>query len=123
MFYLSKIFRFEASHQLKHHDGKCANLHGHSWVVVIHLKRRTLEAKGPKENMVFDFGDLSAAMKPLIEKLDHQHLNDILGTDMPTSEILAVWIHQHIATIIPEVYAVELSETCTSGCKYEPDQE
>ena len=41
---------------------------------------------------VRDFADLSAAMRPLLDRLDHYYLNEIDGLENPTSEVLARWI-------------------------------
>jgi len=71
--------------------------------------------------MVMDFGDVSRAMKDLLEtKLDHYHLNDTTGLENPTSEELARWIYDWIKPNLPHLVAVEVDETCTSSCRYEP---
>jgi 6-pyruvoyltetrahydropterin/6-carboxytetrahydropterin synthase len=117
---IKKTFRFEASHQLMGHDGKCARLHGHSWVVHVEFGGRGLFVSGPKENMLLDFGDVSKALKPIIDdELDHRHLNSVLGTEMPTSEFLAEWLFKRVQKLLPMVTAVEVEETCTSWCRYE----
>lgn len=116
---LTKKFDFEASHQLMHHDGKCARLHGHSWKGEIMVENMELIKVGPKENMVIDFGDMKAPLKPLIEKyLDHWHLNDTLKTEMPTSEFVAKWIYDKLKSDLPDLVAVIIEETCTSRCEY-----
>jgi 6-pyruvoyltetrahydropterin/6-carboxytetrahydropterin synthase len=119
MFRLAKTFRFEASHQLMHHDGKCARLHGHSWKGQLIVEGTDLIADGPKENMLIDYGDLSAAIKPIVEDyLDHHHLNDTLQTEMPTSEFLAKWIYEKVKPTMSPLVAVVIEETCTSRCEY-----
>jgi len=121
MFTLTKEFRWEASHRLPKHDGKCARLHGHSWKGRLILRSPDLIGDGPKTGMVMDFGDVSRAMKDLLEtKLDHYHLNDTTGLENPTSEELARWIYDWIKPNLPHLVAVEVDETCTSSCRYEP---
>jgi 6-pyruvoyltetrahydropterin/6-carboxytetrahydropterin synthase len=118
-FKLSKSFSFEASHQLIHHDGKCARLHGHSWKGELIVEGSTLVADGAKENMLIDYGDLSAVIKPIVEKyLDHHHLNNTLQTEMPTSEFIAKWIYKMVKPQLPLLVAVIIQETCTSRCEY-----
>jgi len=71
-----KSFEFEASHQLPYHDGKCRNLHGHSYKLDVILQGEPVTDVGsPQEGMVVDFGEVSAVVKPrIIEKLDHRFI-------------------------------------------------
>lgn len=124
---LRKEFRFEASHQLMHHDGKCARLHGHSWVLVVEITGSRLATDGPKRGMLMDYADIKRVVKPLIDDaLDHHHLNDTLSTDSPTSEFVARWVWNSVATAMfgnavaaADRLAIEVEETCTSACRYE----
>ncbi len=125
MFRLFKEFRFEASHQLKDHDGKCANLHGHSWRGEIVVKgAHGLGTQGPKRNMVIDYGVLSELTREIENELDHKHLNDVLKEDMPTSEFIAKWIFAKVQpklqTQTEHAYleSVSIEETCTTRCEY-----
>lgn len=122
MYTLTKTFRFEASHQLPDHDGKCARLHGHSWVGHIIVSGGSLYREGPKRGMLVDYGDISAAVKPLVEDhLDHWHLNDsVPDAHPPTSEHLARWLFKQLKkTPIGDVLrAVIIEETCTARCEY-----
>ena len=117
---LYKEFRFEAAHQLPHHDGKCARLHGHSWVMRIYLRGDRLQETGPKQGMLFDFGDIKKYVQPLLDQyLDHYHLNDSLGMESPTSEVITQWIYQALQKAkLPGLAAVDIKETCTAGCIY-----
>ena len=117
MYRLEKSFTFEASHQLPNHDGVCARLHGHSWKGKLILEGCELHTSGPKAGMLVDYGDLSKAMEPLLERhLDHRHLNDILTN--PTSENVAEWIFHMLKARIQELAAVRIEETCTSAAEY-----
>jgi 6-pyruvoyltetrahydropterin/6-carboxytetrahydropterin synthase len=116
---LSKSFRFEASHQLKHHDGKCARLHGHSWLGRVYVRSCELVADGPKQGMVIDFADINKPLKALVETfLDHHHLNETLDMDSPTCENIARWIFERLYNHVPGLVAVRIEETCTSSCTY-----
>ena len=120
-FTLSKDFRFEASHQLHAHDGKCARLHGHSWVGRVVVAGPDLVTEGPKTGMLLDYADLKAAVQPLLDQyLDHWHLNDTLALAAPTSEAVACWLYERLRAVLPTLVAVEIEETCTSRCRYEP---
>jgi 6-pyruvoyltetrahydropterin/6-carboxytetrahydropterin synthase len=111
-----KDFTFEAAHRLPNVPAahKCARLHGHSFHV-----RVTLD--GPVDahaGWVVDFAEIKRAWRPLDEQLDHRYLNDVPGLANPTSERLAVWIWEQLAPTLPGLAAVEVRETCTSGCVY-----
>lgn len=67
---LKKLFRFEASHRLPFHGGKCARLHGHSWVLEVELEGPL----DPSTGFVVDFADIKSAVQPVIDELDHRHL-------------------------------------------------
>ncbi len=60
---VSKTIRFEAAHRLWGYQGKCANIHGHSYVVTV-----TLEGRLMTNGMVVDFGTLSKILKGLINE-------------------------------------------------------
>ena len=125
MFRLEKEFRFEASHQLLRHKGKCARMHGHSWVGRLVAEGPALQTEGPATNMLLDFGDLGYIAKELSLVLDHHHLNDVLKTDSPTCEFLAQWcfvrahdIARDLDFDVSLLKAVVIEETCTSRCEY-----
>lgn len=116
---LEKRFKFEASHQLPNHDGKCARLHGHSWQGALSVEGDKLHEDGPKAGMVIDFGDISKVINPLVEQfLDHHHLNETTGLENPTSEEIARWIHRQVAHLFSGEVTVRIEETCSSACSY-----
>lgn len=73
---VTKQFTFDAAHQLVNHDGKCANLHGHTYTVEVALKDNPMVELGhSKEGFVIDFTDLKKIVKGgLIDRLDHAFL-------------------------------------------------
>lgn len=111
-----KQFRFEAAHRLPNvpPEHKCARLHGHSFVVEIHVRGPV----GDRSGWVIDFADITAAWQPLHAVLDHYYLNEVPGLDNPTSENLARWIWRAIRPSLPLLSQVVVRETCTSGCIY-----
>lgn len=112
-----KTFRFESAHRLPNvPDGhKCGRLHGHSYVVDVHVAGPI----GAESGWVMDFGDLAAAFAPLDDALDHRYLNDIPGLENPTSENLARWIWTKLKPALPSLRRIVVRETCTTGCIYE----
>lgn len=119
MTYTSEIYReftFEAAHRLPNvpEGHKCARLHGHSYLAVVHVSGPVGEETG----WVQDFGDIKAAFKPLEDQLDHHYLNEVSGLENPTSEVLAKWIWDRLIADLPHLTEVRVRETCTSGCIY-----
>ena len=114
-----KEFHFEAAHRLPNvpPQHKCARLHGHSFAVRLYVKGAVDDHAG----WVIDFADIKQAFAPVLARLDHYYLNDIPGLENPTSENLARWIWRETAQRLPGLSAVEVRETCTSGCIYRGD--
>ena len=109
-------FAFESAHRLPHvpEGHKCGRLHGHSYRVEVHVSG----AVGDDTGWVQDFGEIKQAFKPLEEQLDHNYLNEVEGLENPTSEVLARWIWKRLHDDLPNIVAVQVRETCTSGCIY-----
>jgi 6-pyruvoyltetrahydropterin/6-carboxytetrahydropterin synthase len=64
---------FAAGHYLRNYKGKCENPHGHNYKVRVTLAGRELDKAG----LLLDFKDLREAMRPVIDRLDHQMINDL----------------------------------------------
>lgn len=111
-----KEFTFEAAHRLPNvsPEHKCARLHGHSFRVAVHVEGEVGEESG----WVVDFADIEHAFAPLHEQLDHRYLNEIEGLDNPTSERLAEWIWERLASALPGLDTVVVRETCTAGVEF-----
>lgn len=116
---MTEIFReftFEAAHRLPNvaEGHKCSRLHGHSYSVAIHVTGPVDERLG----WVMDFGDIKSVVGPVVERLDHYYLNEIVGLENPTSERLAEWLWTQLADALPTLSAITVRETCTSGAVY-----
>ncbi len=96
-------------------EHKCKRLHGHSYHVHIHVTGEP----HPELEWILDFAEIAEAFQPLWERLDHNYLNDIEGLENPTSEVVAVWIWDHLKPSLPLLSKVVVGETCTAGCVYE----
>ena len=112
-----KAFTIEAAHRLPNlpKSHKCYRLHGHSFKIEVHVTGEVDQKTG----WIMDFADISAAFKPLFERLDHHYLNEIEGLENPTSENLARWIWRQLKPALPLLSSVVVRETCTAGCIYE----
>jgi 6-pyruvoyltetrahydropterin/6-carboxytetrahydropterin synthase len=112
-----KDFRFEAAHYLPNvpDEHKCKRMHGHSYRLRVTVKGES----GEKSGWVMDFADLKSIVSPVIEKLDHQCLNDIRGLENPTAENLAIWIWNEVKPLMSSLHEIQLNETESSGCIYD----
>jgi 6-pyruvoyltetrahydropterin/6-carboxytetrahydropterin synthase len=118
-FTIRKRFTFEAAHVLPHHRGKCARMHGHSWVGWVELQADELPQSGPGAGMVMDFADIAALLRPMVDDhLDHHLLNETLDMESPTSEAVAQWVYRWLRARGLPLSAVTIEETCTSVCTY-----
>lgn len=137
MFRVSKEFSFDMAHILDGHDGKCRNLHGHTYKLQVEVSG-DLYQQGPKKGMVMDFADLKDIVKTLIlEPMDHAFIYDTSSErecriaallneldsktfGMPnrtTAEEMARFIFNRLKSELP-LSAVRLWETPTSFCEY-----
>ena len=120
MYTISKQFHFSASHQLLNvpDDHPCARLHGHNYVVEIELASGQLNESG----FVRDYLELSDLKNMIDDRLDHRHLNDVLGDDHVSAECMAKWLYDWSIERWPEVTAVRVSETPKTWAEYRPAQ-
>jgi 6-pyruvoyltetrahydropterin/6-carboxytetrahydropterin synthase len=87
---VSKEFTFDAAHHLHCYDGKCMNLHGHTYKVVFGISGM-VDDRG----LMIDFGDIKDIWKNEIEIfLDHQYINETLPPMNTTAENIVVWIYE-----------------------------
>ncbi|OOF58973.1 6-carboxytetrahydropterin synthase QueD [Rodentibacter myodis] len=76
MFKVSKEFSFDMAHLLDGHDGKCQNLHGHTYKLQVEIAG-DLHQYGAKKAMVMDFSDLKAIVKKaILDPMDHAFIYD-----------------------------------------------
>ncbi|MEI7554036.1 6-carboxytetrahydropterin synthase [Candidatus Chlorohelix sp.] len=122
---ITKIFRFESAHKLEYHQGKCAQLHGHSYKLEVSLCNSIKEAPGQSDyGMVMDFSDLSRIVKEaVIARLDHKELGEATGV-YATAEHLVHWIWEQLVIAgIPKnvLYRLRLWETESSYTELSQD--
>lgn len=112
---VGKEFRFEAAHSLPHlpEGHKCRNVHGHSY-------RFRIEIDGPidERGFVIDYSEISAAIKPVVERLDHQNLNDLFPFHT-TAENIAEWLFDETVKRLGRCSRVVFWETPTSVVFFE----
>lgn len=110
---VSKVFTFDAAHQLTDYHGECENLHGHTFRLVV-----TIEHPVQKNGMAYDFVELKKVVREkVIARVDHTYLNDLLPN--PSAENLAVWIWGELQEALPvRLHEIQVHETPTSYVTY-----
>lgn len=71
MYLLKTEESFDSAHFLSDYHGKCRNLHGHQWRVVIEIYSETLSTETQTRDMLVDFGDLKHDLKKETDSFDH----------------------------------------------------
>jgi len=92
MFEVSVEDSFAAGHALRGYRGKCENPHGHNYKVRLTLAGEALDDIG----LLYDFKDLKQALAQIMDRLDHQYLNDVEPfRDLnPSAENMARYFYQ-----------------------------
>jgi 6-pyruvoyltetrahydropterin/6-carboxytetrahydropterin synthase len=123
MFEVTVEETFAAGHFLRNYKGKCENPHGHNYKVLVTLQGRELDKAG----LLVDFKDLKVAMKSVVERLDHQMINEIKPFDEvnPSAENLARYFYQETNAKLQSVTdgrvsvkMVTMFETDTTNATY-----
>jgi 6-pyruvoyltetrahydropterin/6-carboxytetrahydropterin synthase len=121
MYKISKEFPFSAAHSLfgLADDHPCSRMHGHNYVVTVHLRSKELN----KQGFVRDYNELRLVKEYIDSTLDHRNLNDILTPLNSSAENLAKMLYDVFKPLLPELYAIEVSETPKTSAIYEPDSQ
>lgn len=123
MFEVSVEESFAAGHALRGYRGKCENPHGHNYKIRITVTGQQLDNIG----LLWDFKDLKRAMNEIIERLDHQYLNDIEPFKQinPSAENLAKYFYDETRSRLEQstqgrvrVKDVRVWETDTTTATY-----
>ncbi len=107
---------FSSAHNLRGYKGKCEALHGHNWKVEIAVTSSKLDKIG----MVIDFKFLKEKLYNLLDKLDHNYLNNIdyFKKINPTSENIAKYIYDNLKSKVPNLYSVTVWESDKACATY-----
>ena len=107
---IGKTFTFDAAHYLPNYEGKCKNMHGHTWRVTLEVKGELL-TEGPNIKMVMDLNDLKTVAHLLLDKWDHRVLN--IFFEQPTCEEVAKELFSRLQEYLPAgvtVHSVQVQE-------------
>ena len=139
---ITKQFTFETGHALYGYDGKCKNVHGHSYKLSVTVIGTPIDDRtNVKFGMVIDFSDLKKIVKEeIVDQFDHAtvfnqttpHIelahelksrgHDVILVDyQPTSENMVIDFAQRISTRLPgniKLFSLKLQETETSFAEW-----
>ena len=121
MFEISVEDTFAAGHALRGYRGKCEKVHGHNYKVQVSVEGGQLDSAG----LLMDFVELKRLLHGVMERLDHEFLNEVAPFDTvnPTAENMAQYFHDEIARGLPpdvRLTFVKIWETDTSTATYRP---
>ena len=71
MFVISTSSEFNSAHFLKDYEGRCANIHGHKWEVIIEIESEEIQQEGQCRGMIVDFNQLKGDLFEETNRLDH----------------------------------------------------
>ena len=139
---ITKQFSFETGHALYGYDGKCKNVHGHSYKLSVTVIGTPItDSNNVKFGMVIDFGDLKKIVKSeIVDKFDHATVfnkntphvelakelenrdhNVILVEYQPTSENMVIDFAEKIKKNLPghiQLHSLKLQETDSSFAEW-----
>jgi len=139
---ITKQFSFETGHALYGYDGKCKNVHGHSYKLSVTVIGAPItDTSNVKYGMVIDFGDLKKIVRSeivdvfdhatvfnkntphidLAKELESRDHNVILVDYQPTSENMVVDFAEKITRRLPDnikLFSLKLQETETSFAEW-----
>ena len=111
---------FSAAHQLRYHDGKYENLHGHNWTAIVTVETKELDVIG----VGIDFVVLKKNVEEILSRLDYKNINEVPPFDSknPSAENISRWLFDELASSInsdnARVKRVEIKEVDDSGAAY-----
>lgn len=137
MYILKAEAAFDSAHFLSGYNGKCANLHGHRWVIAAEIYDTELLAEGQLRGMVTDFGDIKRDLKNLADEFDHAFIYEngtlksatvaalneenfrLIEVDFrPTAENFAEYFYNRLSGIGYNVGSVTVYETPNNSATY-----
>jgi 6-pyruvoyltetrahydropterin/6-carboxytetrahydropterin synthase len=124
MFEVAVEQSFASAHALRNYKGRCENVHGHNWKVRVVIEGEKLDATG----MLVDFLDVKSFMGEILDRIDHQFLNEIPPFDSinPSAENIAEYFYQQMSGRLAEtpvpvhIREVKIWETEIQSATYRP---
>jgi 6-pyruvoyltetrahydropterin/6-carboxytetrahydropterin synthase len=113
MYELTVDSHFSSAHCLAGYKGKCANLHGHTWVVSATVRANELDEIG----ICIDFKKIAGALDEIVDRFDHQTLNSLPEFNglNPTAENISRIVFEQLSATLNtgsvEVVSVTVAES------------
>ena len=113
---------FDAAHYLRGYKGKCEEMHGHRYRVVVKVKTDKLNDIG----LAYDFTDLKKYLEVIISRFDYPCLNDVSPFNKinPSAENIATIIYEELKEKLAAepvtLTCVEAWESPEQGVTYSP---
>lgn len=139
MFIIKSEIQFDMAHYLSGYIGKCSNIHGHRYRLIVKLAANTLQQNGQLRGMVDDFSNFKGVLKEIGDTFDHKLIieknqegkelanklselpNDFdicFVSYRPTAEEMSRDIYNRLKAKGLPVFEVELFETPNNSCIY-----
>ena len=118
MYILKTEASFDSAHFLAGYEGKCSNIHGHRWKIILEVKTEELKDDVQHRGMYVDFGELKKDLRELADSMDHaliiekntlkettlealksENLHIIALDFRPTAENMARYFHEKIKAL------------------------
>jgi 6-pyruvoyltetrahydropterin/6-carboxytetrahydropterin synthase len=124
MFEVAVEQSFASAHALRNYKGRCENVHGHNWKVRVVIEGEKLDQTG----MLVDFLDVKSLLGEILDRIDHQFLNEIPPFDVinPSAENIAEYFYQQMTGKLAEtpvpvrIREVKIWETEIQSATYRP---
>ena len=99
MYIIAVDAHFASSHQIVGYDGKCSNMHGHTWKIKVEVKTGEVNEIG----ICYDFKSFKELINQIVDDLDHQNLNQLepFRDKNPTAENIAHYLYHAIKKTLP----------------------
>ena len=122
MFEITVTGHFDSAHYLNGYKGKCEEIHGHRFEVLVGVRGEGLGEIG----ILYDYTELKAHLKEITGYLDHKPLNDLppFKGRNPSSENMAVYIYGEMSSRLKgqgvALSFVEVHESPNNRVRYTP---
>ena len=140
MYYLKSEHSFDSAHFLTNYEGKCRNIHGHRWRVIVEIMSATLNKEGQLDGMIVDFSKLKKDLKAEVDYFDHALIIEkgslkpstltalieeafhVVEVDFrPTAERFSKYFYDKMTSKGYQVKSATVYETPTNSASYEED--
>ena len=138
MYYLKSEHSFDSAHFLANYEGKCRNIHGHRWRIIIEIMSPSLNTEEALDGMIVDFSTLKKDIKDEVDYFDHaliiekgsmktstltalkeENLRIVEVDFRPTAERFSKYFYDRMTNKGYQVKSATVYETPTNAATYE----